>query len=169
MRTPALALAALLLLAPSASAAPATIADPKGDALLASFDLVSVRFSADVSAQRIALTFADADPSSSGRFAVTTATPSCDAVTMEWTTGADSLYLAGCAPRQRAWFAPPVWTGNTLTMSVPRRAMPSWWRPGTTVHDLSVTVGPSVDVLMAGALQPPSDDASGDGTYVLGT
>lgn len=167
MRRTTLPLALLLLTTPARADGP-QVNDPSGDALLAAYDLTAVHLSADAEAQRIALTFADADPAAGGRFVVTMATPACDAVTLAWDTASSSAYLSGCLPRQRGWHAAPAWSGDTLTFAVPRSAMPPWWAPGTRVGDVTVTAGPYQDVVV-GALYPAADTASGDAAYVLGT
>jgi hypothetical protein len=160
-----LALAAGLAL-PANAAAP-QVTDPAGDTL-PGYDLVSVLFTADAKTQRVAVTFADPAADGVVRYVVHTKTPSCDAVTLEWTSDWDVAMLTGCKPRQQRRYAVPRWTGNTLTFEIARDALPSWWAPGTTLHGLAADTAPVTDYVV-GRLYPPVDTASSEKTYVLGS
>jgi len=176
-RTATAALAVLLLALPARAAGP-QVTDPRGDAnytgtgtvtdpaSLAAYDIVSVRWYAAAGVQRATLTVADADPAQPARYVLHAATPACDTVTLEWSTGDDTAVLRACKPRQVRWLAPPVWSGDALTFAVP--VLPSWFAAGTSLHGLAADAAPVTD-LVVGELYPPADTAASDATYVLGS
>lgn len=167
---------ALLLASPAAAAGP-QVTDPTGDAnatgvalgaplSLAAYDVTAVRWWADASAQKVTVTFAGTPEQ--GRWVLSWATPACAKQTLEYRSGSDWSYLAGCAPRQRRWPKPAVVAGRSLTFSIPRRDLPSWFAAGTTIRSLSVTSAPLTD-FVAGQLHEVVDTATADVKYVVGS
>lgn len=174
-----LAACAVLLLAPSpASAASVQITDPAGDAnaaevavapaaSMAAFDITAVKWWSDASAQRVSMTFTEAR--GEGRFVLSWATPACETMTLEWRHGSEWSYLKGCKPRHARWPAVPKWTGTTLTFTIPRRDLPSWLAPGTTLTRLAASAAPVYD-FRNGQLHPAVDTAtSATAKYVVGS
>ncbi|HWL36520.1 MAG TPA: hypothetical protein VNQ77_10015 [Frankiaceae bacterium] len=177
MRRLAPCLALPLLLASPAAAAGPQVTDPAGDANAlgvvtgapasqAPYDVTAVRWWADASAQKVTLTFADTPEQ--GRWVLSWATPTCEKQTLEYRSGSDWSYLAGCMPRQRRWPKPAVVSGRTLTFSIPRRDLPSWFAAGTTIRSLSVTSAPLTDFVV-GQLHEVVDTAAADVKYVVGS
>jgi hypothetical protein len=167
----------LLVLALPAHAAGPQVTDPTGDAngagvvapapaSLPAFDITSVRWFADTSVQRVAVTFADAP--GEGRFALTWATPSCATNSLRWYAGGTFSYLEGCKPRHQRWYKPPVVSGRTMTFTIPRRELPSWVAAGMTLSKLGATAAPVVDARNL-VLQPDVDTAYADVKYVVGS
>jgi hypothetical protein len=176
MRRLVLPALALLVAAPASAAAP-QVTDPAGDAngtgvvtgapaSLAQYDITAVRWWADDAAQHVTVTLADTP--GDGRYVLAFATPTCDGLRLEWSTGADTSYLMGCKPRQRRWPAAPVRSGRTLTFTIPLSALPTWVAEGTTLHALGATATPVVDVVV-GAVYPPADAAASGTKYVVGS
>ncbi|MDQ1712479.1 MAG: hypothetical protein QOE45_1929 [Frankiaceae bacterium] len=163
---PTLAALAALLVTPAHAAAP-QVTDPAGDAP-PGYDITAVSFAADAKTQRVSMTLNDDVPDGVVRYVVHTRTPSCDAVTIDWSTDWDVALLSGCQSRQQRRYAVPRWSGRTLTFAFARTALPSWWAPGTTLHGLAADVAPVVD-FVAGRLFPQVDTASSTETYVLGS
>ncbi|HEU0132862.1 MAG TPA: hypothetical protein VFQ85_17920 [Mycobacteriales bacterium] len=175
-RTVPALLAVLALAAPARAAAP-QVTDPAGDAnftgtgvatapaSLDTLDIRLVRWWADTAAQHASLALAAPDPAAPARYVLRLATPAC-AVTLTWETAWDTAYLAGCGDAR--WYAPPSWSGGTLTFTLPRTALPSWLAAGTTVHGLGATAAP-VAGYVVGELYPPADDAAGTAKYVVGS
>lgn len=161
----ALALAAGLT-TPAHATAP-QVTDPAADTL-PGYDITAVLFAADARTQRVSVTLHEAPAAGVVRYVVHTKTPSCDAVTLEWTSDWDVTILNGCKPRQQRRYAAPRWTGTTLTFSLARDALPSWWAYGTTLHGLAADTAPVTD-FVAGRLYPPVDTASSENTYVVGS
>ena len=181
MRRTALAALALLALAAPAHGAPAPqVTDPAGDANFtgtgvptapasyATLDITSVRWWADAGAQHASLALADSDRAAPAKYVLRVAPPSCATTTLAWQPEWDVALLTGCKPRHQRRYAPPRWSGDTLTFTLPRSGLPSWLAPGTTVHGLGATTAP-VQEYVVGQLHPPVDDASGETRYVVGS
>ena len=174
-----LALGAVVLIAavmPAHAAGP-QVTDPTGDAngaevvapapaSMPAFDITSVRWFADASAQRVAITFADAP--GVGRFELTWSTPSCATQSLRYYTGSDFSYQEGCKPRHQRWHKPPVVSGRTMTFTIPRSSFSSWFAAGTTLSKLGATAAAVVEARTV-ALQPDMDSAYADVKYVVGT
>lgn len=179
MRRLAPCLALPLLLSSPATAAGTQVTDQAGDANAlgvvtgapasqAPYDVTAVRWWADAVTQRVTVTFA-AEPGE-GRWVLSWATPSCEQQTLEFQTGAEWSYLAGCMPRQRRWPKPAVISGRTLTFSIPRRDLPTWLAPGTTLRALTVTSAPLTELAGRGQLHEVLDTATSEtARYVVGS
>lgn len=171
-------LPALLLAVPfPAAAAGPQVTDPAGDATFvgaslapasqAGYDITSVRWYADDAAQRVAVTFAAA-PEGGGHYVLSWATATCAETTLEWRTGGTYSFLKGCKPRHTRWPKPPVWSGRTLTFSIPRADLPTWLAEGSAIRALRSTAAPMADLVRA-ELHPVADEAYADVKYVVGS
>lgn len=178
MRRTVPALLAVLALAAPARATGPQVTDPAGDAnftgtgtvtapaSVETLDIRSVRWWADTAAQRVSLALTASDPAAPARYVLRLATPACDGVTLTWETAWDTAYLSGCG--DAAWYAPPRWSGATLTFALPRTELPAWLAAGTTLHGLGASTAPVRDFVV-GELYPPADDAAGTAKYVVGS